>query len=144
MVTKLLSTKYPPNSLAKFKQILRHLAHRGPLKGTIAECVSVEPNPERRREPRYKVDLRGWLQVGPEQVEVRIDDLSSSGALIFMNSPPLCGTRAELRIEDFGGLSVDVMRSGHCFCGVAFCNPAADRERLLDWLLHEAKSRVIA
>ena len=112
--------------------------------GTIAERVLVEPNPERRKEPRYKVDLRGWLQVGPEQVEVRIDDLSSSGALIFMNSPPLCGTRAELRIEDFGGISVDVMRSGHCFCGVAFCNPAADRDRLLDWLLHEAKSRVIA
>jgi hypothetical protein len=100
--------------------------------------LSVYAGIELRNEPRYQVELMAWLKLGQKTVLVRIDNLSCSGARIFMDCPPPCGAIAQLQIENFETLSVRIMRSGHCFCGVEFNNPAPHQRTLLEHLVHQA------
>ncbi len=96
--------------------------------------------PDRRKEPRFEVELRGELRYDAAAFAVQIADISASGALVFMEDPPPAGSKAELWIEDFGVLPIQIMHSGEYFCGVAITNPVRHRDRLLDWLRQEAIS----
>jgi hypothetical protein len=95
---------------------------------------------ERRKERRYEVQLNGELRFDGEALPVRIADLSGSGALVFVENPPGAGSEAELWIENFGEVTVEIMHAGESFCGLAFVHPALCRDRLLEWLRHEAGS----
>jgi hypothetical protein len=98
----------------------------------------LSPNPdERRRERRYEVELHGELRYEGAVFAVQIADISGSGALVFLENPPPSGTEAEMWIEDFGILPVQIMHSGEHFCGVALSNPAKYRDQLLEWLRQE-------
>ena len=92
---------------------------------------------ERRREKRYEVQLKGELGVDGEIVPVTVGDLSGSGALVMMESPPEEGTVADLWITGFGDVEIKVMFSGDGLCGVMFTRPAEHRDRLLKWLTGE-------
>jgi hypothetical protein len=96
---------------------------------------------DRRRERRYEVELHGELRVDGACYEVQIADMSGSGALVFMEDPPEAGSTAELWIEDFGIVPVEIMHAGEHFCGIAISNPAKYRDRLLTWLRQEAAAR---
>ncbi len=98
------------------------------------------PGSERRKERRYEVQLNGELRFDDETVPVRIADLSGSGALVFCENPPGAGSEADLWIENFGEVAVEVMHAGESFCGLAFTHPALCRDRLLVWLRQEAGS----
>ena len=98
------------------------------------------PGSERRKERRYEVQLNGELRFDDEAVPVQIADLSASGALVFLEGPPPAGTEAELWIENFGGVDVEIMHAGESFCGLAFIHPDRCRDRLMDWLRQEAGS----
>src|SRR5258706_15066393 len=93
---------------------------------------------DRRKERRYEVELHGELRYEGAAVAVQIADISASGALVFMEDPPPAGSKAELWIEDFGVLPIQIMHSGEYFCGVAITNPVRHRDRLLNWLRQEA------
>jgi hypothetical protein len=93
---------------------------------------------DRRRERRYEVELHGELRVDGACYAVQIADISGSGALVFMEDPPEAGSTAELWIEDFGTLPIEIMHAGEHFCGIAISNPAKYRDRLLTWLRQEA------
>jgi len=93
---------------------------------------------DRRKERRYEVELHGELRVDGACYEVQIADISGSGALVFMEHPPDAGSTAELWIEDFGTVPVEIMHAGEHFCGIAISNPAKYRDRLLTWLRQEA------
>jgi hypothetical protein len=92
---------------------------------------------DRRKDQRFEVELHGELRYEAVAFAVQIADISGSGALVFMEDPPPAGTKAELWIEDFGILPIQIMRAGECFCGVAITDPAGYRDRLLDWLRQE-------
>jgi len=96
--------------------------------------------PDRRKEPRFEVELRGELRYDAAAFAVQIADISASGALVFMEDPPPAGSKAELWIEDVGVLPIQIMHSGEYFCGVAITNPVQYRDRLLDWLRLQAMS----
>ncbi len=92
---------------------------------------------ERRREKRYEVRLEGQLGVNGEVFAVQIGDLSASGALLLMPTPPETGEICDLWIAGFGDLEIQVMYSGDKMCGVMFTRPAECRDRLLHWLKEE-------
>jgi hypothetical protein len=92
---------------------------------------------DRRKDRRFEVELHGELRYDRAAFAVQIADISASGALVFMEDPPPAGSRAELWIEDFGMLSIQIMHAGECFCGVAITDPVRYRDRLLDWLRQE-------
>jgi hypothetical protein len=92
---------------------------------------------EQRREKRYKVNLWGELRFTDGALPVRIGDLSVSGALLYLDSPPPRGAVVTLYIEQFGEIEIEIMHSGEAFCGVAMRNPAAHRMRLMDFLRQE-------
>jgi len=92
---------------------------------------------ERRKDPRYDVELYGELRHFGEVFSVLIADISGSGALVFMEKPPRPGSDAQLWIEDFGVLPIRVVHIGEYFCGVAFSQPEQHRDRLLNWLRGE-------
>src|SRR3954463_6680796 len=97
-----------------------------------------EANPaDRRKERRYEVKLHGELRYDGAAFAVEIADVSGSGALVFMEDPPPAGSEAELWIDDFGILPIEIMHSGEDFCGVAIANPARYRDRLIQWLREE-------
>jgi hypothetical protein len=93
--------------------------------------------PDRRRDRRFEVELHGELRYDAAAFAVQIADISGSGALFFMENPPPAGGRAELWIEDFGILPIQIMRAGEYFGGVAITNPPRYRDRFLDWLRQE-------
>src|SRR5258706_8183933 len=93
---------------------------------------------DRRKERRYEVELHGELRYEGAAVAVQIADISGSGALVFMEDPPAAGTEAELWIEDFGILPIEIMHAGEHFCGVAITNPARYRDPPRYWLRQEA------
>ena len=95
---------------------------------------------DRRKDRRYQVELHGELRYDGAAFAVQIADVSASGALVFMEDPPPAGSEAELWIEDFGMLPIEIMHAGEHFCGVAISNPARHRDRLLEWLRQEATS----
>ncbi len=96
----------------------------------------VEPSgAERRREQRYDVKIKGDLGVDGEVLPVTIADLSGSGALLVLDSPPDQGVIGDLWISGFGDLEVKIMFSGDGVAGVMFTHPAEHRDRLLKWLM---------
>lgn len=95
------------------------------------------PSVEQRKEKRYKVDLWGELRFEDGELPVRIKDLSASGALLYLDTPPPRGCVVCLWISDFGEVEVRVMHASDTFCGVAFTHPAQHRAALLDWLRQE-------
>jgi PilZ domain-containing protein len=101
---------------------------------TFALADHTEHASERRKEPRYDVELHGELRHASRACAVLIADISGSGALVFMESPPAPGTEAQLRIEGFGVLPIRIVYVGEYFCGVAIAQPDQHRDRLLDWL----------
>ena len=92
---------------------------------------------ERRRDPRYDVELYGELRHGGGSFSVLIADISGSGALVFMENPPQPGSDAQLWIEDFGVVPIKIIHVGQYFCGVAIAQPERHRARLLEWLQGE-------
>src|SRR3954471_7524905 len=99
---------------------------------------------DRRKERRYEVELHGELRIEDSCYEVQIADISGSGALVFMEDPPEAGSTAELWIEDFGIVPIEIMHAGEHFCGVAITSPAKYRDELLTWLREEAALRTPA
>lgn len=95
---------------------------------------------ERRKERRYEVQLKGELRFEDGVVPVQIADLSGSGALVFIENPPPAGSEADLWIENFGEVAIEIMHAGESFCGLAFVRPDLCRDRLLEWLRQEAGS----
>ena len=95
---------------------------------------------ERRKEPRYDVELHGELRCGDASFSVQIADISGSGALVFMEKPPQPGSDAQLWIEDFGVVPIRIVHVGQYFCGVAIAQPEQHRARLLDWLRGEIEA----
>jgi hypothetical protein len=94
-------------------------------------------SPERRKERRYEVALNGELRFDGASFAVQVADVSGSGALVFMEDPPEAGSEAELWIDDYGAVPIEIVHSGDSFCGVAIMNPAQHRDRLLHWLRQE-------
>lgn len=94
-------------------------------------------SPDRRKDRRFEVELHGELRYDATAFGVLIADISGSGALVFMEDAPPAGSRAELWIEDFGVLPIQIMHAGEYICGVAITNPVRYRDRLLDWLRQE-------
>jgi hypothetical protein len=92
---------------------------------------------DRRRERRYEVALHGELRYDGACFAVEIADVSGSGALVFMEDPPEAGSEAELWIDEYGVVPIEIMHSGDSFCGVAIMNPAQHRDSLLRWLREE-------
>jgi hypothetical protein len=92
------------------------------------------PHAERRRDVRREVHLKGTLISGGKTVTLEIGDLSFSGALILVKGSPPAGTCAELWVEDYGPIAVQIVHSGAYFCGVAFKDHAGHRTPLLRWL----------
>jgi CheY-like chemotaxis protein len=99
--------------------------------------MSAEFAAESRKERRYAVELHGEFRFDGKSVPARIAELSPSGALLMMSDPPPSGAMAELWIEDFGALAVEVMHSGDTFCGLALAKPAEQRDKLIEWLRQE-------
>jgi hypothetical protein len=95
---------------------------------------------DRRRERRYEVQLHGELRYEDSAFAVQIADISGSGALVFMEDPPPAGSEAELWIEDFGTLPIEIMHAGEHFCGVGIINAAVYRDKLLEWLRQEVEA----
>jgi hypothetical protein len=96
---------------------------------------------ERRRERRYEVELHGELRIDGACYSCQIADISGSGALVFLEDPPEAGSTADLWIEDFGIVPIEIMHAGEHFCGVAITSPAKYRDQLLNWLREEADAR---
>ena len=92
---------------------------------------------ERRKEKRYEIQLDGQLGVDGEILAVRIADVSGSGALVTMPSPPPQGTIGDLWISGLGDVEVEIAYSGDGLCGVMFTHPAECRDRLLKWLMED-------
>src|SRR5882672_4848016 len=90
--------------------------------------------PERRKEKRLDAHLKGRLRFAARTFAMEIGDLSRSGALVLVKDPPPPGALAELWIEDYGPIAIQVMHSGVYFCGVAFDEAATHCSRLLGWL----------
>ena len=107
--------------------------------GSLPSGNGAKPS-DRRRERRYEVELHGELRCDGACFAVLIADISGSGALVFMEDPPEAGCEAELWIEDFGVVTIEIMHAGEHFCGVAIANPAQYRDRLLNWLRLEIAS----
>ena len=110
------------------------------LNGSLPPDFPGRSGADRRKEPRFEVELHGELRHKTAAFAVQIADISASGALIFMEDPPPAGSEAELWIEDFGILPIQIMHAGEYFCGVAVLDSARYRDRLLDWLRQEALS----
>jgi hypothetical protein len=103
----------------------------------LAQTGPAPSGTERRKEPRYDVELRGELHHGGASFSVLIADISGSGALVFMEKPPQPESDAQLSIEDFGVVPIRIVHVGQFFCGVAIAQPEQHRARLLEWLLGE-------
>jgi hypothetical protein len=93
---------------------------------------------ERRRDIRHEVHLKGRLRFGENVFPLEIGDLSIGGALILVKGPPPAGATAELWIEDYGPITIEIRHSGAYFCGVAFVEPAAHRLSLRRWLTEDS------
>jgi len=106
--------------------------------GTMPPGSGAGDPSDRRKERRYEVELHGELRIDDACYEVQIADISGSGALVFMEDPPEAGSTADLWIEDFGIVPIEIMHAGEHFCGVAISNPAKYRDRLLSWLREAA------
>jgi hypothetical protein len=89
---------------------------------------------DRRKEERHTVHLLGRLRYGEKSVPLEVGDLSGSGALILMKDPPPTGTAAELWIEDYGPMAIQIVHRGAYFCGISFNHPAEHRVKLQHWL----------
>jgi hypothetical protein len=96
---------------------------------------------ERRKEVRHTVHLIGRMRHGNKTFPLEVGDLSSSGALILMKDPPPAGTPAELWIEDYGPIAIQIMHGGAYFCGISFNEPAQHRLRLQHWLVEDPAHR---
>ena len=92
---------------------------------------------ERRKEYRVQVSLRGRLLVDGKTIPVEIGDISASGALVMLKGAPERGIKAELWIEEYGPIEVQIAHSGAYFCGLSFADPGAHRFRLQKWLTQE-------
>ena len=77
---------------------------------------------------------------GDDDLAVRLhgDPVEVNDARAVLEDPPPAGSEAELWIEDFGMLPIEIMHAGEHFCGVAIVNPSRHRDRLLEWLRQEA------
>jgi hypothetical protein len=118
------------------------MGRKWPARGPEVVMTLAQANgAERRREKRYQVSLGGALGIAGTPIFVQIHDLSVSGALLSISSPPPIGTKADLWISEFGDLEVEVVYAGDKCCGVMFTNPAPIRDRLLNWLSQEVTSK---
>jgi hypothetical protein len=88
----------------------------------------------RRKEVRHTVHLIGRLRIGENSFPLEVGDLSVSGALILMKDPPAAGTQAELWIEGYGPIAIQIVHGGAYFCGISFNDPAEHRLKLQHWL----------
>ena len=102
-----------------------------------ASRMSAEFAAESRKERRYAVELIGEFRFEGKSVPARIAELSPSGALLMIAAPPPAGVVAELWIEDFGALAVQVVHTGDTYCGLALAKPAEQRDKLIEWLRHD-------
>lgn len=89
---------------------------------------------DRRKEVRHTVNLIGKLSYGEKSFPLEVGDLSVSGALILMKDPPAAGTAADLWIEGYGPIAIQIVHGGAYFCGISFNDPAEHRLKLQHWL----------
>ena len=89
--------------------------------------------PEMRREWRYPVYVGGELRFEGKTHQAEVLQLSSSGALVHLESPPPVGAKAALWIEDFGALEVKVIHSSKRLCGLALLRGATGLDEFLKW-----------
>lgn len=91
---------------------------------------------ERRRAERHSMNVRAELRFAGEYRRARIADLSESGALLILDSPPTPGTKVELSLENGDMAKLVVVRAGVSFCGVTVVDQS-EMGTLQKWL--EAK-----
>jgi hypothetical protein len=96
---------------------------------------------DRRRKRRPAVELHGEIRMGRKSWPVLIGELPGSGALVFTDSAPSVGNAAELWIEDFGAVPVEVVHSSRRLCGLVLRDPAAHRADLMFWLRQKLKTK---
>src|SRR5450432_3511608 len=72
----------------------------------------------RRRTPRYQVDLPGTARFGEAVHPVVLADLSLEGALIVSGASFPCGAVISLAIDEFGIIDATVVHAAKEFCGV--------------------------
>jgi hypothetical protein len=95
---------------------------------------------DRRRTPRYQVDLPGTAHFGEAVHPVVLADLSLEGALIVSGASFPCGAVISLAIDEFGIIDAKVVHAAKEFCGVQFVNAHLHRDRLAAWLRAEVGS----
>src|SRR5258708_8916951 len=76
----------------------------GPLRGDHQGA----DGPDRRKEPRFEVELRGELRYDTAAVAVQIADISASAALVFMEDLQLAGSQSELWIDALDILPIHI------------------------------------
>ncbi len=70
---------------------------------------------ERRRAERHTMNVRAELRFSGEYRRARIADLSETGALLILDSPPTLGTKVELSLENGDMARLVVVRAGVSF-----------------------------
>ncbi len=66
-------------------------------------------------------------------------DMPGAGAILYLDEAPPPGEDAELWVENFGCVPVELIHSGRHFSGCVVSNPAVNRDRLMLWLRHTLK-----
>jgi hypothetical protein len=76
--------------------------------GSLPPDLQGANSPDRRKDRRFD----GELCYDATAFAVQIADISGSGALVFIEDPPPAGSRAELWIEDFDVLPIQIIHAG--------------------------------
>jgi hypothetical protein len=77
-------------------------------------------NEERRRYPRYAVDLPATVTIGGKRVPCRLANVSSGGALITGLPTVKVGSKVELDMPGTGTVSATVVRLTETHIGLMF------------------------
>ncbi len=75
---------------------------------------------ERRRYPRFAVDLPAHVIIGGKRVPCRLANVSSGGALIAAHAVLQLGTKVELDMPGTGTVSATVVRLTETHIGLMF------------------------
>ena len=97
---------------------------------------------ERRRDRRFQVELPGHVQLGTASHAAIVSDLSASGALVSVPTPPdwAGATRIVLVVEEFGAIDAEIVHVGDGFWGLRFVSPHLHRDTLARWLQEEVRA----
>ena len=81
------------------------------------------------------------MRFGAVSHAATVSDLSASGALVSLPTPPdWDGTaRIVLVVEEFGAIDAEIVHVGDGFWGLRFLSPHLHRDKLSRWLQEEVR-----